>query len=48
MRTVCGLDVHKDSIFICIKDRQEKKTESQFWKSIREIKKLSQKMKNTM
>ena len=27
MRTVSGLDVHKDSIFMCILDEQGKKTE---------------------
>ena len=26
MRTVSGLDVHKDSIFMCILDEQGKKT----------------------
>ncbi len=25
MRTVCGLDIHKDSIFMCILDEQGKK-----------------------
>jgi len=45
MRTVCGLDVHKDSIFMCIKDCQGKKAESQFGVSTREIKRLSQELK---
>ena len=44
MRTVCGLDVHKDSIFLCLKDSQGKKAESQFGVSTREIKRLSQEM----
>ena len=45
MRTVCGLDVHKDSIFMCIKDSQGKKAELQFGVSTREIKALSQELK---
>lgn len=46
MRTVCGLDVHKNSIFMCILDNQGKKRECQFGVSTREIKKLSQELKN--
>ncbi len=40
MRTVCGLDVHKDSIFMCILDEQGKKVEEKFGVSTREIKKM--------
>ena len=46
MRTVCGLDVHKDSIFMCIVDSQAKKAQAQFGVSTREIKRLSQELKN--
>lgn len=42
MRTVCGLDIHKDSIFMCILDDQGKKVEEKFGVSTREIRKLSQ------
>lgn len=42
MRTVCGLDIHKDSIFMCILDDQGKKVEEKFGVSTREISKLSQ------
>lgn len=45
MRTVCGLDIHKDSIFMCIMDSQGKKTEEKFGVSTREIKNLSQRLK---
>lgn len=45
MRTVCGLDIHKDSIFMCILDSQGKKIEEKFGVSTREIKKLSQRLK---
>ncbi len=31
MRTVSGLDVHKDSIFMCIVDEQSKK-EKKIWR----------------
>jgi len=41
MRTVCGLDVHKDSIFMCIIDEQGKKSEKKFGVSTREVKSLS-------
>ncbi|WP_352422139.1 hypothetical protein [Proteiniphilum sp.] len=41
MRTVCGLDIHKDSIFMCILDEQGKKSEGKFGVSTREIKELS-------
>lgn len=30
MRTVSGLDLHKDSIFMCILDEQGKKREEKF------------------
>ena len=40
MRTVCGLDIHKDSIFMCILDEQGKKSERKFGVSTREIKSL--------
>ena len=40
MRTVSGLDVHKDSIFMCILDEQGKKTEEKFGVSTREIKRM--------
>lgn len=41
MRTVCGLDIHKDSIFMCILDSQGKKSEEKFGVSTRDIKRLS-------
>ena len=41
MRTVSGLDVHKDSIFMCILDEQGKKREEKFGETTREIKRLS-------
>ena len=41
MRTVSGLDVHKDSIFMCILDEQGKKREEKFGVTTREIKRLS-------
>ncbi len=41
MKTVCGLDIHKDSIFMCILDEQGKKSERKFRVSTREIKTLS-------
>lgn len=41
MRTVCGLDIHKDSIFMCILDEQAKKSERKFGVFTREIKSLS-------
>ena len=41
MRTVSGLDVHKDSIFMCILDEQSKKREEKFGVTTREIKRLS-------
>jgi transposase len=40
MRTVSGLDVHKDSIFMCILDEQGKKTEEKFGVTTREIKRM--------
>ena len=40
MRTVSGLDVHKDGIFMCILDEQGKKTEEKFGVTTREIKRL--------
>ncbi len=46
MRTVSGLDVHKDSIFMCILDEQGKKIEEKFGVSTREIKKLSAVLKS--
>lgn len=46
MRTVCGLDIHKDSIFMCIMDSQGKKKEEKFGVSTREIRRLSQKLKD--
>ena len=36
MRTVCGLDIHKDSIFMFILDEQGKKSERKFGVSTRE------------
>lgn len=45
MRTVCGLDVHKDSIFMCILNSQGKKEEEKFGVSTREITRLSKKLK---
>ncbi len=44
MRTVCGLDIHKDSIFMCILDSQGKKIEEKFGVSTREIRRLSRTM----
>lgn len=46
MRTVSGLDVHKDSIFMCILDEQSKIVEEKFGVSTREIKKLSEVLKS--
>jgi len=46
MRTVSGLDVHKDSIFMCILDEQSKIIEEKFGVSTREIKRLSEVMKS--
>lgn len=46
MRTVCGLDIHKDSIFMCILDEQGKKSEGKFGVSTREIKSLSTTLKS--
>lgn len=46
MRTVCGLDIHKDSIFMCIVDEQGKKSERKFGVSTREIKTLSVTLKS--
>ena len=31
MRTVGGLDVHKDSIFMCVLDEQGKKNRRKIW-----------------
>ena len=41
MRTVSGLDVHKDSIFMCILDEQGKKREEKFSMTTRKIKQLT-------
>ncbi|MFV0344706.1 MAG: transposase [Bacteroidales bacterium] len=41
MRTVSGLDVHKDSIFMCIVDEQGIKAEEKFGVTTREIKRMS-------
>lgn len=41
MRTVCGLDIHKDSIFMCILDDQGKKVEEKFGVSTREIRRMA-------
>lgn len=41
MRTVCGLDIHKDSIFMCILDGQGGKSERKFGVSTREIREQS-------
>lgn len=41
MRTVSGLDVHKDSIFMCILDEQGKKTEKKLGLTLRKIKRIS-------
>ena len=46
MRTVSGLDVHKDSIFMCILDEQSKIIEEKFGVSTREIKRLGEVMKS--
>lgn len=46
MRTVCGLDIHKDSIFMCILDEQGKKSERKFGVSTREINSLSLTLKS--
>lgn len=46
MRTVCGLDVHKASIFMCILDEQGKKSEKKFGVSTREIKSLCATLKS--
>ena len=46
MRTVCSLDIHKDSIFMCILDEQGKKSERKFGVSTREIKELSATLKS--
>jgi transposase len=46
MRTVCCLNIHKDSIFMCILDSQGKKSEEKFRVSKREIKRLSLKFKD--
>jgi len=32
MKTVCGLDVHKDSIFCCILSTHERKIQQKFGK----------------
>ena len=40
MRTISGLDVHKDNIFMCILDEQGKKTEEKFGVTTREIKRM--------
>lgn len=41
MRTVSGLDVYKDSLFMCILDEESKKTEEKFGVTTREIKRMS-------
>lgn len=46
MRTVCGLDIHKDSVFMCILDEQGKKSERKFGVSTREVKSLSMMLKS--
>ena len=46
MRTVSGLDIHKDSIFMCILDEQGKKTEEKFGVTTREIKRLGSVMRS--
>lgn len=46
MRTVSGLDIHKDSIFMCIMDTQGKKTEEKFGVSTREINRMSSVMQS--
>lgn len=46
MRTVCGLDIHKDSMFMCIMDEQGKKSEKKFGVSTREVKSLSMTLKS--
>lgn len=40
MRTLCGLDIHKNSIFIYFLDSQGKKSEEKDGVSIREIKNI--------
>ncbi len=46
MRTVSGLDVHKDSIFMCILGEQGKKTEEKFGVTTHEIKRMGLVMKS--
>lgn len=46
MRTVSGLDVHKDSIFMCILDEHGVKTEEKFGVTTREINRMSAVMKS--
>ena len=41
MRTVSGLDVYKDSLFMCILDEESKKTEEKFGVTTREINRMS-------
>lgn len=41
MRTVSGLDVHKDSIFMCILDEQGKKTEKKLGVTTCKINRIS-------
>ena len=46
MRTVCGLDIHKDSFFMWILDEQGKKSERKFGVSTREVKSLAMMLKS--
>lgn len=45
MRTVFGIDIQKDSIFMYILDEQGRKSESKFGVSTREIDSLSMTLK---
>lgn len=46
MKTVSGLDIHKDSIFMCILDEQGKKREEKFGVTTREIRRMSSVMQS--
>ncbi|MDX9748712.1 MAG: IS110 family transposase [Paludibacter sp.] len=46
MRTVSGLDVHKDSIYMCILDKTGKKTQEKFGVTTREIKRMGSVMQS--
>ena len=46
MKTVNGLDIHKDSIFMCILDEQGKETEGKLGVTTREINRMSSVMQS--